>query len=448
MTPRASPSVSSDIRPAKQPRLSRSTLRVLSVWDQLAERYNKRLDEDDIVDLYSGTIISDRGVLKSAGKDYNIGHFAPDDSQDDEEQDQVDSEHDQDVDQDELDTLPTRDHSGTDGTMASTSELLRAVPPLSATTDADDLNEFLEVEKRRREILGDQDGEDDMSMEELAALREALGQSQEDEGQPEIVQEDESEDELSVWQHEASAVYHIARNESEQDVADGEQKINELTDSDEEFVKLLERPPRVEQRKRTYSSPSHLGISTGHTPVLNASPAASSTRFASRISSQDSPVPDTSLAHETILEQPPRVEKRKRISSSSSQRGISSGHTPAWSIVLNTPQTASSTRFVSRRSSQDIPVPDTPSAPSGTRSASRMSSKHTRVPDTPMAASSSRFASRISSEDIPGNAIILTVCTVTIVYQFVACSTRYSSGSISPLCVPYTADSTPFLPPC
>lgn len=252
MTPRASPSVDpSDLRPAKRPRLSRSTLRVLSVWDQLAERYNKRLDEDDIVDLYSGAIISDRGVLKSAKKDFNIGHFAHDDSQDDQTQDQADSEDDA----DELDTLPAQNSSGTDNTMASTSELLRAVPPLSATTDADDLNEFLQTERRRRELLGDQDGEGEMSMEELDALREALRQ-QEDEEQPgdeeqsEVVAEDESEDELSLWQHEASAVYHIARTESKQDVAEGEQKIPELTDSDEEFATLLERPPRVWKRKR------------------------------------------------------------------------------------------------------------------------------------------------------------------------------------------------------
>ena len=266
MASRASTSVApSDYRPSKRPRLSKSTLRVLSVWDQLAERYNKRLDEDDIVDLYSGTIISDRGVLKSVGKDYNIGHFAPDEIQDDQEQDQVDSEQEQDDDVDELDTLPAQDPSRTDGTMASTSELLRAVRPLSATTDADDLNEFLEAEKRRRELLGDQDGEDDMSTEELAALREALQQPQEGEEQPEIVQEDESEDELGVWQHEASVVYHVVPSESEQDVAEGEQKIPEPTDSDEEFATLLVRPSRVEKRKRIPSSSSQRGITIGNT---------------------------------------------------------------------------------------------------------------------------------------------------------------------------------------
>lgn len=264
MAPHASPSVAPpDCRPTKRPRLSKSTHRVLNVWAQLAERYNKRLDEDDIVDLYSGTIISDRGVLKN-GKDYDFGHFTPDDSPDDQDQDQEQEpgEEDQDDDVDELDTLPIRRVPGTDGTMASTSELLRAVPPLSATTDADDLNDFLEAEKSRRELLGDEDGEDDMSMEELAALRKALNESEEDQEQtgtvdPEhtAVIEDESEDELnSIWQHdEASAVYHIARNDSEQDVAEGEQNIPEFADSDEEFAALLERPPQAGKRKRNSS---------------------------------------------------------------------------------------------------------------------------------------------------------------------------------------------------
>ncbi|KAG2155922.1 uncharacterized protein EDB93DRAFT_1247563 [Suillus bovinus] len=300
MAPHASPSVAPpDSRPTKRPRLSKSTHRVLNVWAQLAERYNKRLDEDDIVDLYSGTIISDRGVLRN-GKDYDFGHLNPDDIQDDQdqeqEQEQEPDEQDQDDDVDELDTLPVR--RAPDGTMASTSELLRAVPPLSATTDADDLNDFLDAEKRRRELLGDEDGDDDMSLEELAALREALHKSDEEE-QPETVDpehaaaiEDESEDELnSIWQHdEASVVYHIPRNESEQNVAEGEQKTSEFADSDEEFAALLERPPRAGKRRRSSSpsfslrgsSPSsHRCTSSESTLVPDTPSTTASTRFAS-----------------------------------------------------------------------------------------------------------------------------------------------------------------------
>ncbi|KAG1745882.1 uncharacterized protein EDB91DRAFT_130012 [Suillus paluster] len=321
MTPHASPSYRP---PAKRSRLSKSTYRVLNVWAQLAERYNKRLDEDDIVDLYSGAIISDRGVLKN-GKDYDFGHFAPDASQDDQdqEQEQEDGAQDQDDDLDELDTLPVRRGSGTDGTMASTSELLRAVPPLSATTDADDLDDFLEAEKRRRELLGDEDGEDDMSMEELAALREALHESEEDEERLEIVEpedaavseEEDSEDELSIWQHdEASAVYRIARNESEQDIAEGEQKILESPDSDEEFAALLERPSRVGKRKRTPSpSPSQQSISLSF-----------SQRCISPSPSQRSSSPSPSQRH---FSPSPSSSSKRKSPLSLSQRGTSSEST-------------------------------------------------------------------------------------------------------------------------
>ncbi|KAG1885007.1 hypothetical protein F4604DRAFT_1729010 [Suillus subluteus] len=353
MAPHASPSVAPpDSRPMKRPRLSKSTHRVLNVWAQLAERYNKRLDEDDIVDLYSGTIISDRGVLKN-GKDYDFGHFTPDDSQDDQEQEQEPSEQEQDDDVDELDTLPVRRAPGTDGTMASTSELLRAVPPLSATTDADDLNDFLEAEKRRRELLGDEDGEDDLSMEELAALREALHESEEEEEQPETVDpedaaviEDESEDELnSIWQHdEASVVYHITRNESEQDVAEGEQTILEFADSDEDWkAKIRKSPPSSSQRTPLPSSPLRT-----HSP-------SSLQRTSSSSSPLQTPLPSSS--------------RRKPLPSSPLQKpSPSSRRKPLPSFPLRKPSPSSSYRCPS---SDSTLVPDTPSTTASTRFASR-----------------------------------------------------------------------------
>ncbi|KAG1822894.1 uncharacterized protein BJ212DRAFT_1331236 [Suillus subaureus] len=374
MAPHASLSVAPpDSRPTKRPRLSKSTHRVLNVWAQLAERYNKRLDEDDIVDLYSGTIISDRGVLKN-GKDYDFGHFTPDDSQDDrdQEQEQEPSEQDQDDDVDELDTLPVRRAPGTDGTMASTSELLRAVPPLSATTDADDLNDFLKAEKRRRELLGDEDGEDDMSMEELAALREALHESEEDEEQPETVDpehaaviEDESEDELdSIWQHdEASAVYHITRNESEQDVAEGEQTILEFADSDEEFAALLERPPRAGKRKRNSSF--------------------SSQRKYPPSSSQRTPSPSSPLRTYS-----PSSLQRTSSSSSPLQK-------PSPSSSRRKPLPSSPLQKPSPSSSRRKPLPFFPLRKSSPSSLYRCpSSDSTLVPDTPSTTASTRFASR------------------------------------------------------
>ena len=40
-------------------------MRMLQVWDNLAERYNKPLDEDDIVDLRDLSFLKDRGVTRA-----------------------------------------------------------------------------------------------------------------------------------------------------------------------------------------------------------------------------------------------------------------------------------------------------------------------------------------------------------------------------------------------
>ncbi|KAG9315752.1 hypothetical protein JVU11DRAFT_3401 [Chiua virens] len=273
----ATPSTSNESTSSAEVNSARraSTLRVLNVWAQLAERYNKRLDEDDIVDLYSGAIIKDRGVVKGASRDYHIGHFGqPDGEQDypDADQDQEDSE--QDDDDGELGALPPSETVTDDDAPISKTELLRGVPPLSATTDAEDLREFLEAEKQRRV---DEEDEDEMSPERLAALRKVLREraQQKEAVSAERAQEapsaenpqegdvdatptrpstcvqlsnDESEDELAAWTHdESTAVYPVARDESEQDVLEVAQEIIELTDaetdSDDEFEALLKHPP-------------------------------------------------------------------------------------------------------------------------------------------------------------------------------------------------------------
>ncbi|KAF8551681.1 hypothetical protein OG21DRAFT_248953 [Imleria badia] len=254
-----------------------STLRVLNTWAQLAERYNKRLDEDDIIDLHRYVIIKDRGAVEGASKEYHIGHFTQADSDQeypDPDQDQEDSE--QDDDDNELNALPPSETATDDDAPISKKELLRGVPPLSATTDAEDLREFLEAEKKRRELVGDEEDEEDMSPEQLSALQEELDERVQKreaavanrarevasaervlEGEVDTTptrpstrvppSDDESEDELAVWAHdESSAVYPVARDESEQDVHEVEQEVIELTDSDsdEEFEAILTHPPR------------------------------------------------------------------------------------------------------------------------------------------------------------------------------------------------------------
>lgn len=294
LTPSASPSVAPPDRPpTKRPRLRStpsscvsatpstsndstssadvdsarraSTLRVLNVWAQLAERYNKRLDEDDIVDLYSGTIIKDRGVCRSASREYHFGHIAHPDGDPEGDQDQEDSE--QDDDDDELNGLPPSEATD-DDVPISKKELLRGVPPLSSTTDAEDLREFLDAEKRRKE-LAEEEEDEDLPLERLFAMRKALAeQSQEEEAQalgetsanhssePQVddtprrpsarapPSEDESEDELAIWVHdESTAVYRVQdvhKHKEDPEVID----LSDSSESDREFEALLTRPAR------------------------------------------------------------------------------------------------------------------------------------------------------------------------------------------------------------
>ena len=54
-------------------------MRVLNIWSALAERYNRRLDEDDIVDIRTGEVIKERGVLNELPKRYHFGDLADND---------------------------------------------------------------------------------------------------------------------------------------------------------------------------------------------------------------------------------------------------------------------------------------------------------------------------------------------------------------------------------
>lgn len=242
-----------------------SAQRVLNVWSQLAERYDRRLDEDDIIDLYSGAIIKDRGVLSGSGKDYNIGHFAGDDVDADAHEDS-EEELDEDEEADELDMLPRRQPD----TEQDFKTLLRGVPPLSASADASDLEEFMEAEKRRREV--DEDEEEDLL--DLCSLREIRKgpkretvnpgredtiEEEEDMGEDQESRIESSEDELAVWDNDESTPVHPTHQPKvafhDDDSAETKQpEIIELTDSDSdsdsdrEFSQLLQRPSRKRRR--------------------------------------------------------------------------------------------------------------------------------------------------------------------------------------------------------
>ncbi|KAF8501904.1 hypothetical protein JB92DRAFT_856569 [Gautieria morchelliformis] len=53
-----------------------SSSRLLSVWSTLEDKYRRRIDEDDIVDLRSGGFYKDRGVLNDKAGKWEIGCFS------------------------------------------------------------------------------------------------------------------------------------------------------------------------------------------------------------------------------------------------------------------------------------------------------------------------------------------------------------------------------------
>ncbi|KZT73789.1 hypothetical protein DAEQUDRAFT_354242 [Daedalea quercina L-15889] len=136
--------------------------RLMDIWAGLAERYNRPLDEDDIIDLRDGSIIKDRGVLRRAEKTYEVGYFAGEDAPSDANDANSDYggvQTDDDV--DPLDAFaPEADISGE----LELEKEKRHVPPVRALdpADAEDLHEFLEAERLRKEQYGDEEDEEEV----------------------------------------------------------------------------------------------------------------------------------------------------------------------------------------------------------------------------------------------------------------------------------------------
>lgn len=133
------------------------------MWASLAEKYERRLDEDDIVDLKNETLIKDCGVLRSTADVYGIGRFAEEHDRQlqDDEADLVDD------DLDEIDAFADNtdctSQAETDIEEAFELHRSRRLPPVQELDpdDAADLAEFLEAEKQRRERFGDPESDED-----------------------------------------------------------------------------------------------------------------------------------------------------------------------------------------------------------------------------------------------------------------------------------------------
>ncbi|EKM51515.1 uncharacterized protein PHACADRAFT_102786 [Phanerochaete carnosa HHB-10118-sp] len=179
-TPTDTSTTSPVVNPTRDEAWRASSQRLLSVWSQLAERYNVPLDQDDIVDLRTVKLVKDRGITRRLKKGYRIGYFGdptPDDAD-------ASSEDDRDG-EDEIDSLPRPEPKVP--IKLEMEKTNRVLPPFTEMNpaDADDLKAFLEEEEQRRAIGGvDDDPDEDEVAENVATDFEdfvELGTDEEDE---------------------------------------------------------------------------------------------------------------------------------------------------------------------------------------------------------------------------------------------------------------------------
>lgn len=208
-------------------------MRLKDAWEQLAQRYARSVDEDDIIDLRDVELIKDRGVVRNLNGQVNFGDiFLPDEPGNDANSDAGGAHSEDEDDFDEIDALShgARAQHGLE-------VQLRRVKPLRDldSEDEDDLRDFLDAERRTREefgpvdedfsedLAGLQDDGEDESGDLVDEVIEVLGSSDEECDERDLPQsftrarddcdsEDEDEDELGGWVHdESTAIYEVVR---------------------------------------------------------------------------------------------------------------------------------------------------------------------------------------------------------------------------------------------
>lgn len=254
-----------------------SRARLLDIWSQLAERYSRPLDEDDIVDIRTGEIVKDNGFWRATRR-FGFGEvLAPEY-------------------QEETATGEPGDEDGVDELDAFIEEhgyledlfLARGMQrPLSKSSNAqfecdDDLKEFLEAEERRKEKYGS-DLEEDIVVEKRSSTHyppethdlheDDVEEYEESEGEedetgiaqdfpgtssPVCSEDSESEDELNNWEPTEASKVDIAQDEVPETLF-----VDEHSDSESE-VEIVEvssgpisrtvKPSRVYPRKQAKSS--------------------------------------------------------------------------------------------------------------------------------------------------------------------------------------------------
>ncbi|EMD39961.1 hypothetical protein CERSUDRAFT_112196 [Gelatoporia subvermispora B] len=155
----------------------KSRQHLVDFWAQLEERYNRPLDEDDIIDIGTQSVIKDYGTLRGLDKQVEIGSFqdAPgvqDASDVNSEGGGLLTEPEDDVDEIDAFATPAPVDNLSDELEKAKSVLReQAMNP----ADAEDLEAFLEAERKRRELYGDEEDFDDVH--DITFLPDSLASS-------------------------------------------------------------------------------------------------------------------------------------------------------------------------------------------------------------------------------------------------------------------------------
>ena len=259
----AHPALQADVQKEREA----STHRLLDVWSSLADRYTTPLDEDDIIDIRTGKIVINRGLIRKSRKVY-FGAIAAPDARDtilDEgfDEDDDEGENDEDEDEDDLDELDAFADTTDDVDVTEVGLRVKpqAVPPMTAlnSADAEDLRSFLEAERRRKHLCGS-DVEEEEDVEDEDEDNDEDEDEDEDVGhirESKVVEHEIvnliSEDELDNWDVDESSAVVVKHVDS--DVPSSSTDFRSPSISQTES-KTLQKSPR--KRKRVSSNSDDL----------------------------------------------------------------------------------------------------------------------------------------------------------------------------------------------
>ncbi|KAJ3721440.1 hypothetical protein DFJ43DRAFT_1226771 [Lentinula guzmanii] len=239
---------------------AQSTSRLLSVWSTLADRYSLRVDEDDIVDIRTGQVVKDRGVVRSLNGRWDFGRFSA--AEDDDANDQPEDDEDEGRETEEagngLDSFAYLDHEQQAPTnpFLSLSNLAsratHAIDPTNDEDDAADLRAFMEAERLRKEAQGSVDELDDVSS----------GRLEEEELDLELVTDLDTDgfttegEPFSEYEVRAVAKGNVTEQVLEQPRVEKEYSDDELELWDDSDFDIISSSDKIPEISSTHSTPS------------------------------------------------------------------------------------------------------------------------------------------------------------------------------------------------